>query len=84
MQISMQMRLAKLRDSDQPVGAVGWLGERDSSLWKTCRAGLSSTAAQPSAVGEGPLALEATAQVPEFFQTPQLQSLHGPVRLSSQ
>lgn len=32
MQINMQMRLAKLKDSDWQVGAVG---EGDSGLWKT-------------------------------------------------
>ena len=36
MQISMQMRLAKLKDSGWQVGAVG---EGGGSLWKTCWAG---------------------------------------------
>ena len=42
MQMSMQMKLVKLRDSDQQMGAVG---ERDSSFWKTCWAvsGLASS-----------------------------------------
>ena len=36
MQISMQMRLAELTDSDWQVGAMG---EGGGSLWETCWAG---------------------------------------------
>ena len=44
MKIGMQMRLAKLKDSDWQVGAGG----RDSGLWKHDGQGLSSPAARCS------------------------------------
>lgn len=67
MQISMQMRLAKLKHSDWQAGAVG---KETAIAGKHAGPGLSLPAAMCS--GEGYAGYEATAQVP------QLQSLHSP------
>lgn len=54
MQISMQMRLATLKDAAWQVGAVG---EGGGSLWKTCWAwsALASSAAMSSGGGDAAL-----------------------------
>lgn len=67
MQISMQMRLAKLKHSDWQAGAVG---KETAVPGKHAGQGLSLPAAMCS--GEGDARYEATAQAP------QLRSLHSP------
>lgn len=67
MQISMQMRLAKLKHSDWQAGAEG---KETAVPGKHAGQGLSLPAAMCS--GEGGARYKATAQ------EPQLQSLHSP------
>lgn len=66
MQMSMQMKLVKLRDSDQQMGAVG---EGDSSFWKTCWAGSGLASNSTKYLGGGAVGWKATGQVPGFFPT---------------
>lgn len=64
MQMGMQMKLVRLRDSDQQMGAVG---EGDSSFRKTSWAGSGLASSLTKYLGGGAVGWKATGQVPGFF-----------------